>query len=147
MKQACSIKFQTKMKRFLFFALVVVQFLSACTSSKDDQKMCTEEFRMITLSILNPDLSYLQPTAYYMVNLVTGDTILNHLTYPYDVTNIGPIVIFSDNEMIYTSNSGKSFRLTCYSGDELVVDENYVIKHDDCHVILVSGKTEIQLTN
>ena len=54
-------------------------------------------------------------------------------------------MIFTDNQMNKTDEEGKEFQLNVFKDSRRIVQENYLIKHDGCHVELVSGKTHIQL--
>lgn len=44
-----------------------------------------------------------------------------------------------------TDEEGKEFQLNCFKDNIRIAQENYFIKHDGCHIELVSGKTHIQL--
>jgi len=110
------------------------------------EKACTEEFRMLSVTIYNNDNSLFEPDAYYVVRMANGDTLFTRSNNPYNETFIEGIVIFTDNEMKYTNNKGGTlFMLTAYKDSVQLVNEQYLIKHDDCHFELVSGKTEIVL--
>ena len=110
------------------------------------EKACTEEFRMLTVTVKNQDNTPLVPDAYYLVRTANSDTLFTHNNNPYNEPMIEGIVIFTDNEMNYTNNEGgELFKFTAYKDSLQVVDEAYRIKHDDCHFELVSGRTEFVL--
>jgi len=127
-------------KHFLLLILLAVQITISCKR----EIVCTEEFRSLHINIYEQD-SLITPDAWYMVRFLSNDTILNYQTSPYQNTDFqGGIVIFTDNEMKYTnSKEGEVFIFTAYRDTTHFIEELYIIKHDDCHFVLISGNTEI----
>jgi len=129
------------MKSIIFYIMFLL-FLFSCKR----EKACTEEFRMLTVTVKNQDNTPVTPVAYYVVRTSSSDTLFTHHNNPYNEPVIEGIVIFTDNEMNYTNNEGgELFKFTAYKDTLQVVNEDYRIKHDDCHFELVSGRTEIVL--
>jgi len=101
---------------------------------------------MLIVTVKNQDQTQAILDAYYVVRLTGNDTLFTHNKNPYNEPFFEGIVIFTDNEMKYTNNKGgELFRLTAYKDSIELVNEQYLIKHDDCHFELVWGKTEIAL--
>ncbi len=107
---------------------------------------CTDDLRIISVEIADEAGQAASVEAYYVVRSNTNDTILTHASQTYmdfGFLPTGEIVIFSDIEKEHTTLNGVKFRLTAYFEGIKVIDEDYVIRHDRCHVELVSGKTKI----
>lgn len=129
------------MKLFLTLVFFISSFVffNGC---KSDDVFCTMEFRMITVSIMDSNNSPIELDSFFVT--LDKDTVMtkeNSHWLPDDSS----IIIFSDSEMEKTTEKGKTFKLTGYLNGALVVDENYLIAHDKCHVELKSGKTVIIL--
>lgn len=132
------------MKRIFPSVLLALPLIFAFQCGKDDDVYCTMEFRSITLEIQDPMGMTLVPDSFFVVDVAQRDTVRTHLSEDYGFEGI---VVFSDAEMNLTNTDaqGKLFRLTAYSGQQLILTEDYRIRHDRCHIELVSGPTAIQL--
>jgi hypothetical protein len=128
-------------KILLLFSLL---FLFACS---DRGKICTEEFRMISVEITDTVNEPIEIDNYYLIKVESGDTVFTKDNPAVGNDISGELIIFTDNQMAYTDEEGKEFRLNCYKDQTNIVQENYQIRHDGCHVELVSGKTRIRLDN
>lgn len=128
------------MKNYLLI-IIIILLLTHCRK----EKACTEEFRMIQIAVKNSDNTQAQLNAYYVVKTSTNDTVLTHINSPYNDQFSEGITIFTDNEMNLTNKNGIGFKFTAYQDSIQVVDENYFIRHDDCHIELISGKVIVQL--
>jgi arginine deiminase len=95
---------------------------------------------MITVNITNEKDSIIHLDRYFVT--LDSDTVLTEQNSYYNPSEKF-IVIFSDSEMNWTTEKGRYFRLTGYIDDDLLVDENYLIAHDRCHINLISGNTNI----
>jgi hypothetical protein len=117
--------------------------LFAFAACDDDEIMCTMDFRMITIDVVDENDEQTELDEYYVTLSNTGDTVLRytdeHLEY------LGGVIIFTDNEMKHTDTKGKIFTFTAYLDSAQVINEDYLIRHDKCHIELVSGKTKITL--
>jgi hypothetical protein len=79
---------------------------------------------------------------FYTIRKYTGDTIR------YEKDNIignNSYIILSDNYQNKIKNKEEIFIFKGYITDSLVVNEQYIIKADECHINYVSGKKEINL--
>jgi hypothetical protein len=59
------------------------------------------------------------------------------------VTITGYYPVFNDNFISLTDKCGKEFYFIGYKGNVEVVREQYVFRHDCCHVDKVSGKRQL----
>jgi hypothetical protein len=131
-------------KFLLYFSFFTIVFwIISCDDSQ--QKACTEEFRAIVVTIKNPDDSIAEIDSFFVVRMSDSDTIITHNDTIYQDPFLNGIIIFTDNELDLTTTSGLDFRFTAYKNSEMVVDELYEIRHDECHVELVSGEEIIVL--
>ncbi len=121
----------------LFF--IVLALLAGC----EKKFVCTEEFRTYSVVALRADGIPFFPTQFYLIQ--GADTLLTRETYEHPDWMENSIMIFNDNNMVHTDTKGKIFRFTGYSDGAMLFDEEYVFKHDNCHVIKVSGKEVIQI--
>jgi hypothetical protein len=60
------------MKKLLFF--VTVAFFFACS---EKGKICTEEFRMITVEITDAQNEPVEPDDFYVIKIQSGDTVFS----------------------------------------------------------------------
>ena len=125
------------MKLVSFFILIVVSILILISCTKDEEVICTMEYRYISIDVKGGILD-----DFYTIRKYTGDTIR------YEKDNIignNSYIILSDNYQNKIKNKEEIFIFKGYITDSLVVNEQYVIKADECHIDYVSGKKEINL--
>lgn len=112
--------------------------LWACqTDVKANEGICTQEFHSIGLRVLGDSL-----TDFYTIRLSTPDTIrrstgIESQTHWY--------LVLDDSYQRQLANKQESFRFIGKQGQRVVVQQDYVIAADQCHVKKVSGISEIQL--
>lgn len=125
------------MKLVSFFILIVVSILIIISCTKDEEVICTMEYRYISIDVKGGILD-----DFYTIRKYTGDTIR------YEKDNIlgnNSYIILSDNYQNKIKNKEEIFIFKGYITDSLVMNEQYVIKADECHIDYVSGKKEINL--
>ena len=125
------------MKLVSFFILIVVSILIIISCTKDEEVICTMEYRYISIDVKGGILD-----DFYTIRKYTGDTIR------YEKDNIignNSYIILSDNYQNKIKNKEEIFIFKGYITDSLVVNEQYIIKADECHIDYVSGKKEINL--
>ncbi len=125
------------MKLVSFFILIVVSILIVSSCTKEEEVICTMEWRYISIDVKGGVLD-----DFYTIRKYTGDTIR------YEKDNIignNSYIILSDNYQNKIKNKEEIFIFKGYIIDSLVVNEQYVIKADECHINYVSGKKEINL--
>jgi len=126
--------------RILIAFFILSIYCQSCDFFSDDpndQIACTEEFRTITVTITGGTLD-----DFYTIRKSTEETIryskedgLTENYYP----------ILDDSYQSKFVNSRETFTFIGVINEVVVVEENYVIAADFCHINLVSGKTEIDL--
>jgi len=107
--------------------------LSGCKDEQPQQGViCTEEFRSTTLYVPGAPL-----TESFTIRLSDSDTI--RIKGNVDFRQ-GYYVVLDDNYQAKLENQQDNFRFIGKRGNEVVVQENYVFKADQCHITKVSGK-------
>ena len=125
------------MKLVSFFILIVVSILILISCTKDEEVICTMEYRYISIDVKGGILD-----DFYTIRKYTGDTIRNEKD---NIIGNNSYIILSDNYQNKIKNKEEIFIFKGYITDSLVVNEQYVIKADECHIDYVSGKKEINL--
>lgn len=125
------------MKLVSFFILIVVSILIIISCTKDEEVICTMEYRYISIDVKGGILD-----DFYTIRKYTGDTIRNEKD---NIIGNNSYIILSDNYQNKIKNKEEIFIFKGYITDSLVVNEQYVIKADECHIDYVSGKKEINL--
>ena len=125
------------MKLVSFFILIVVSILILISCTKDEEIICTMEYRYISIDVKGGILD-----DFYTIRKYTGDTIRNEKD---NIIGNNSYIILSDNYQNKIKNKEEIFIFKGYITDSLVVNEQYIIKADECHINYVSGKKEINL--
>lgn len=112
----------------------------SCACPKD--LMCTEDFRFVTLTIVDKTGKPATLDRYETVR-VSNSTILQRR----DNTEMQPgtYVVASDGEKESISTCGEKFVFRGYRGGKKVIEESFTLRNDCCHVERQSGRTEIIL--
>lgn len=98
---------------------------------------CTREFRTVAVEITGPNLD-----RYYTLNRATGDTIrIDQNNVPLE----GVYPVLDDTYQANLEGRTEDFRFEGWINDSLVVQADYVIAADQCHIDYVSGPLEIKL--
>ena len=125
------------MKKFSLHIIIFFTILFFISCAKEEEVICTMEWRYISIDVKGGVLDN-----FYTIRKYTGDTIR------YEKDNIigsNSYIILSDNYQNKIKNKEEIFIFKGYITDSLVVNEQYVIKADECHINYVSGKKEINL--
>ena len=125
------------MTKWLILAAIFI-VVQSCDSDPDESIVCTEEFRTIGVNITGVDL-----TAFYTVRTSTEDTIRLQKFGTDLLSDFYPIL--DDSYLPKLENDQDTFVFYGFESGAITpkVEEQYVIKADQCHIELVSGKTEI----
>ncbi len=124
-------------KSFSVFILTLVFFLNSTSCKRDNEVSCTEEYRYVTITINGVVLD-----DFFTLRNINGDTI----RYEKD-TFIGNnvYIVLSDSYQNVIKNKVENFTFKGLINDSIVVNEQFVIKADECHIEYISGKTEVNL--
>jgi hypothetical protein len=121
-------------------------FLLSCMSKRHDDIMCTTEFRMLTISVKDIHSNPVILNDYFVKKTSTGEIIDFSQQDPFmdSINRIqGIYFLCTDGQMAMTSRSGTEFEFHGILDSTEIVNEKYIIGNDQCHVIMLSGQTEI----
>lgn len=100
---------------------------------------CTMEFRYITVQVKDAsNTPFILDSVITRVN-ATGDELQLEEMF----LDSGTYVVLTDGQRNLTSLDGDTFTFMGYKQGQLKVNEPYVIRHDCCHIELVSGSETV----
>lgn len=133
-------------KIFLLFTILLV---TACSDNKlnNDNSdcnlidiVCTEEFRSITLEIVDINDNPVILDSFKTTREDTGEEIESGENFHQ---NFYPII--NDNYQNEIAQKEINLKFTGFINNIEVLSTNYVVSADCCHIELISGKTKIVL--
>jgi hypothetical protein len=137
-------------KPYVRIIIAMVFILSSCGMHHDGkQKLCTTEYRMLTVTITDQQSDPVFLTKYYVKKTSTGEiTDFSKEDPVIDSINRSHGIYFlcTDGMMSMTSVNGTEFEFHGILDATEIVNEKYIIANDECHVYVVSGPTHIVLT-
>ncbi len=139
------------MKHFIILILTTTLIFSCTKKEKeeicDSGSPCTEELRYITVELTNNlgKTVYLEDSEYRTYRKSDNQTIdvpkQEHLSdKQYNTYNV-----FSDINYKETGCAGEKFIFEVKQNNTVVLQEEYLIGKDRCHIKLFEGRTKIQL--
>ncbi|MCF8366029.1 MAG: hypothetical protein K9H16_09620 [Bacteroidales bacterium] len=113
--------------------------LFACScNSRQDAVICTEEFRLIGVTVTGGELS-----DFYTVRETTKDTIRFTENQNYPLGSWYPIL--DDSYQPILEGIGEDFYFIGTIGDSGKFEQHYIIGADQCHIIKVLGPEKIEI--
>ncbi|MBZ9729374.1 hypothetical protein LB467_06710 [Salegentibacter sp. JZCK2] len=124
----------------LFIGIISLSFSCGKEKSRECSGICTEEFRSITVEITDTQRNpvVLDSTS---ITDITNDRQLNLIS---DFEN-GFYTIFNDNFVSQYKNEEISLLFQGFQDEDLLVEQEYEVGVDCCHVYYISGALEIIL--
>ena len=128
-------------------------FLVACNDKDDPAKQdcsmvsCTQNFVTITVSVKDVPGEAIVLDTYKVIDNATGEDLaadLNAEEYQY-LKEQGFYPILSDANRVQYQNTTATLTFKGYVANEEVINEDYEVGADCCHVSLITGNTEIVL--
>ena len=116
---------------FIFFFTVLLVF----SCKHNNEVVCTSMFASVNIEVDGGVLD-----DYYTIRNSTGDTI-RFTGGPFQ--NSYPVL--DDNYQQMLENKQETFKFIGIKSGNKVVDENFVISADKCHISKVSGKTIVTI--
>ena len=138
------------MKNFSISILFVIPLFQSCMKGDevdDCNGICTEEFRTITIEIKDAEGNPVALDSFRVINTANDNELstgMNASEFDY-FREIGTYPIFSD---LYSQEFRKREITINFKGfiDEVeIVNENYEVGADCCHVYYISGEGELQI--
>jgi hypothetical protein len=130
---------------YFIFMIISPAMLLSCRSGNHGI-MCTEEYRMLTISIKDSASNPVILSEYFVKKTSTGEILDFKQEDPFmDSINRmnGTYIILTDSRMGMTSKTGAEFEFHGLAGDVKIVQERYIIGNDGCHVRLLSGNNQV----
>lgn len=129
---------------------LLLAFLSILACNSDDQSncsniACTEEFRTIIVTIEDQNQEPVALDSFQVTNLNTGEDMTPQLS-PSELEMIqetGQYPIADDSS--FGLNQEVTLQLRGFINDEEVVNSNYVVATDCCHINFQSGENPLVL--
>ena len=133
------------------FGLLIVLLVSNCNESEvEDQPdctniICTEEYRTITVNVRGKDGNAVALDRFTVMVLpnetdITPDWSDNEIDL---MSKNGIYPLFSDKYSNTYRNKQIEINFKGYIGDKQVLDADYTVGADYCHVFLVDGETNL----
>lgn len=114
--------------------LASVFFIFSCTN-KDEDVACTSLFASVTIEVNGAALDN-----YYTIRNSTGDTIRFS-----DSVFQNLYTVLNDNYQKILENKQETFKFIGIKSGVKVVDENFIISADKCHISKVSGVNSVTI--
>ncbi|MCH8555328.1 MAG: hypothetical protein LAT76_09230 [Schleiferiaceae bacterium] len=124
------------MRSLHFSRFVAACIFTAVFSCSDDERICTEEFRIVSVTIVGDSLD-----AAITVRTATSDTL------NYSEWNLPPFSFAVADDNLTQSLEGKieSFLFVGFKNSQIKVSQLYELTSDGCHIRKVSGPDTLQL--
>jgi hypothetical protein len=117
----------------LIFTLLFVVLISFQCKK---ESVCTMEFRTVSIQVVGEQLD-----DFFTIRNINGDT----LRYELIAIDQGAYPVLDDNAMFFLKNKTENFTFIGILEGQKVVEENFIIKADDCHIEKMSGAVTVYL--
>ncbi len=128
----------TAIKKLSLLIFAILFFLGCSKSDDPDEIICSDEFRMIGLTVTGGRLN-----DFYTVRESTKDTIRFTESGTYPISRWHPVLDDSYQEIL--KDTEEQFYFYGFADGERVVHELFIIGADACHIYKVSGKESVIL--
>lgn len=136
------------------FQILIVLFLTtiiSCEKDSLDEKgcpkdlLCTTEYKTITVRVINDKSEPKVLDKFIVIDTENGeDVTIPNEVYPLEIAKRdGKYPISSDGRLIF--NQVKNLEFRGYINNELIIQEQYLVKEDCCGIDLISGKTTVTI--
>lgn len=131
------------MKKLVFSILLLGLMVFSCTNEDDSMNNsdcpsdigCTEVFVTLTFSPKDNDNQPISLDSFYAQNLDNGNTY----SIPSNSLNTNTFTVITDGEIGEIQRDGTNIRFIGLQGDQIVVQQDFVVGHDCCHVLPLTG--------
>lgn len=134
------------MKKLMLLAGLTLLCFS-CTPDNDDEIFCTLEYREFSLTLADSSGNPVFLERHHTLEKATGDTVLNFnpASMPHCLDSTTACYSYFLDNISLTTEAGKDFVFEGMRGDTVLVRQDFNMKHDKCHVIKVSGNTDLRV--
>lgn len=134
------------MKSLIYFLSAITLF--ACSdddqnssTSCSDQLVCTEEFRTIIVEIANSENEPITLDFTRVTNVPINEEL--GVSNWLGLLSPGSHIVTDDGQFDNVEKEGTLFQFEGFIGGERAVNQEFLIGHDCCHVILLEGPEKI----
>jgi len=132
------------------YSILLLLFFAGCENNDANDctnQACTEEFRTITVTIKDPENNPVVLDSFKVTNLENGDDLTRELnnTEFEAMREKGSYPLFGDEYARDFSNMEVEINFKGYIDDQEIINSDYKVGADCCHVILISGDPEISI--
>lgn len=131
------------MKKSIIPALLLIVFIIGCGDENKCSSICTEEFKSIHLTIKDANGNSIVLDQFTVTLTDSNKDITEDLDF--DQTFAGTYPIIDDSFTSEAKSNDLKVQFIGKIDDTIVVEENYIIGSDCCHILLISGETEITI--
>ncbi len=138
-----------------FVGLITLLIILNCNNKSEDDTLdclnvaCTEEYRTITISVKDQEGKVVVLDEFKVVVLPKGaDITLDTASGDYEwmiINGVYPLI--SDKYSMEYRDKKIEINFKGYVEDRLVVDSDYTVGADCCHVLLFEGETDVVINN
>ena len=117
--------------------LTIVILLLSCTGKNPGEKLCTTMFAMIEITVKD---SLNHPAILDRFEVL--DKNANQLLPIHPDSTLakeGRYLLLTDSELHYISTLGTLLQFNGFKNNQNIIQGDYVVTQDGCHIILVSG--------
>jgi len=127
--------------RKIFLSLLAFPTMAMQCKKKSEcsDAICTQMFAAVNVTVTDNKGNNVNLEEYYTINMATGDTLRhNNGTWPE-----GGYTVLDDGYVSKMYNKELQFRFIGVQNNTMVVDEQYTISADCCHISKRAGKDTI----
>jgi hypothetical protein len=137
------------MKTSVYFLLLLLFFTGCENNDASDcaNKACTEVFKTIVVTIKDSENNPVALDSFKVTNLENGNDLsreINNAEFEAMREN-GVYPLFGDEYARDFSNKEVEINFKGYIDNQEIISSDYKVGADCCHVILISGDTEISI--
>jgi len=132
------------------YLLLLLLFFAGCENNNSNDclnQACTEEFRTITVTIKDSENNPVALDSFKVTNLENGGDLtreLNNAEFEAMREN-GVYPLFGDEYARDFRNKKVEINFKGYIDDQELINSDYKVGADCCHIILISGDPEISI--
>lgn len=139
---------------FAKITLILLSFFLLTCSDKNEpdtevvdcsSTICTLNFVTITVSIKDTSDNAVVLDSFEVLDTATGENLAKDISAEEYHNDQGIYPLISDAHRIQYQNKTTTLTFKGYINDELVVNQEFEVKADCCHVSLITGNREIVL--
>ncbi|MFZ1527197.1 MAG: hypothetical protein WAT19_00465 [Ferruginibacter sp.] len=135
-------------------ALIFASLLMSSSCNKENagdcqgDLVCTQDFRSVHVQVMNSTAPY--QLDHYITKRHSDSMVIDiHSALSAYEDSLfraqGTYPVLNDGHMQLTSRQGTGFTFIGYVNNLEVIRENYVIGHDCCHIVKISGRAQVNL--